>query len=216
MKKSFVLYTDIKQFIDNMNNEQAGELFRAILNHETDEDVVLDDAIVKTVFPFIKSKLDDANVKYEAKREKNRENAKKRWDKVKSDNMRPHTDACDTMPTDTVTDTDTDIISNDINNKACDKNYSNYNNPNVTMPLDNFKKAWGDVKWYSTSTKEAWIKVKGWEQTQHILDHLKLWQESEEWAKERGKYKPKSSDFLLEYLEQKPTPKKVINPDDPF
>jgi len=110
MKKSFVLYTDIEQFVDNMNNEQAGELFRAILNHETGKDVVLKDAIVKTVFPFIKTKLDEASVKYDRKRKQNSKNASKRWDATVSDSMRPHATASEPMPTDTVTVTVTDTV----------------------------------------------------------------------------------------------------------
>ena len=115
-KKSFILYTDIRHFVDNMSDEQAGVFIKAVFSYACDGGVSgISDPMTMSVFSFVKDKIDHASDKYLKRCEKNRENARKRWGAKESEDMQPHANVCEAMPNDndTVSDNDTDnnIIS---------------------------------------------------------------------------------------------------------
>lgn len=64
-KKSFVMYESWGAAIEKINNEQAGELIKAIYAFQKNPDVVPEDPAIAFVFEIIKQKLEEDNKRYE-------------------------------------------------------------------------------------------------------------------------------------------------------
>lgn len=117
-QKGFIVYGDIGTVIDELSDEQAGQLFRGMVKYFTEGKEPKFSGILKFVFIPIKQQMDRDSQKYDAKCKKNRDNIQSYWDKVKSDTneyerIRPYTTATNTNTnTKTNTDTDTDTTTN--------------------------------------------------------------------------------------------------------
>lgn len=103
-QKGFIVYGDIDAVIEELNDEQVGQLFRGMVRYFTEGKVPKFSGILKYVFIPIKQQMDRDNEKYTAKCEKNRENIKAYWERTK-ENERIRTN---TTATNTNTNTDTD------------------------------------------------------------------------------------------------------------
>jgi hypothetical protein len=120
-KNSFKLFTDYAEIFDNLSDEQAGQLIKAIFAHETGQEYSLD-GLLNAVFVPIRQQLDRNRESYNTICEKNRQNIQKRWDNntTVSVGIRPYdsVSANDTKNTDTDKDKDTDTDKDtDKNNK---------------------------------------------------------------------------------------------------
>lgn len=93
MKKSFLLYSDQHDPIKALSLEQKGLLFENIFLFQNGHDVDILDPVVNMAFSFFKQVFDRDESKYLERCEKNRENAKKRWEKNNANNA----NACDGM-----------------------------------------------------------------------------------------------------------------------
>ncbi len=89
-KSSFLIYLDYEEQFNLLTDEQIGRLMRAIIKYEKTREIPQLNGIVKMAFSFIKTQLDRDREKYEARCEKNRENAKKggRPRKNQKDNLK--------------------------------------------------------------------------------------------------------------------------------
>ena len=89
-KSSFLIYLDYEEQFNLLTDEQVGQLMRAIIKYEKTREIPQLDGVVKMAFSFIKTQLDRDREKYEARCEKNRENAKKggRPRKNQKDNLK--------------------------------------------------------------------------------------------------------------------------------
>lgn len=89
-KSSFLIYLDYEEQFNLLTDEQIGQLMRAIIKYEKTREIPQLNGIVKMAFSFIKTQLDRDREKYEARCEKNRENAKKggRPRKNQKDNLK--------------------------------------------------------------------------------------------------------------------------------
>lgn len=89
-KSSFLIYLDYEEQFNLLTDEQIGQLMRAIIKYEKTREIPQLNGIVKMAFSFIKTQLDRDREKYEARCEKNRENAKKggRPRKNQNDNLK--------------------------------------------------------------------------------------------------------------------------------
>ena len=89
-KSSFLIYLDYEEQFNLLTDEQIGQLMRAIIKYEKTREIPKLNGIVKMAFSFIKTQLDRDREKYEARCEKNRENAKKggRPRKNQKDNLK--------------------------------------------------------------------------------------------------------------------------------
>lgn len=76
-KASFLIYLDYQEQFELLTDEQVGQLIKAIIKYEKTGEIVELDGMTKMAFSFIKTQLDRDREKYQAKCEKNRENAKK-------------------------------------------------------------------------------------------------------------------------------------------
>ena len=114
-KKSFLLYVDLIHTIEKLNDEQTGMLFKHILRYVNDLDPEPQDQFTEVVFEPIKQSLKRDLIKYEGIRERNKENANKRWNTKECDRIQPHTTATKRIPKHTKNaDSDNDN-DNDIN-----------------------------------------------------------------------------------------------------
>lgn len=100
MRDSLVLHTDHFEQIEVLSMEQRGVLLTAIMQYQTGGEVPEMDAVTKMCFGFIRMQLDRDNAKFEAKCQRNAENAKRRWDANACDRMPENANACDRMPDD--------------------------------------------------------------------------------------------------------------------
>jgi len=78
-KNSFLIYLDYQEQFDLLSDEEAGILIKAIIKYEKTQEVPRLNGMVKMAFSFIKTQLDRDREKYQEKCEKNKENARKRW-----------------------------------------------------------------------------------------------------------------------------------------
>lgn len=83
--KSFILYTEQKEVIDSLTDEQAGQLFKGIFKYVNGEDVEFD-GMLKVAFIPIKQNLDRNIEKWNEVKEKRKKagkiGAEKRWNNV--------------------------------------------------------------------------------------------------------------------------------------
>ena len=88
-KKSFLLYTDLIHTVNKLNDEQAGQLFKHVLEYVNDLNPQTDDILLQVCFEPIRQSLKRDLRKYENMREKKREagkkGANKRWQKIADD-----------------------------------------------------------------------------------------------------------------------------------
>ena len=104
-KKSFVLYCDIIHTIEQLTDEQAGHLFKHVLQYVNDMNPETDNVITKIAFEPIKQQLKRDLVRYEKIRERNALSARMRWD----------AHACERMPNDAKNADNDNDNDNDIN-----------------------------------------------------------------------------------------------------
>ena len=77
----FMLERDQKTIIDELDNKEAGIIFKAIYEYETTGEEPKLNKSLRIVFKQFKVKLDYYNEEYEEKCRINKENAEKRWQK---------------------------------------------------------------------------------------------------------------------------------------
>lgn len=115
-QKGFIVYGDIKAVIDEMSDDQVAQLFRGMVDYFTEGRVPEFTGVLKFVWIPIQQQMDRDVEKYVEKCERNRANARKRWD-AEDDatayaRMRTHAmDANTNTNTDTNTKTDTDTTT---------------------------------------------------------------------------------------------------------
>lgn len=100
-KNGFLLYKDLIKTVQKLPKDKAGELFMHILKYVNDENPETDDLLIEVAFEPVKQKLKRDLKKYEETKEKNRENANKRWQKEKpteSSGTKKNATASDRIP----------------------------------------------------------------------------------------------------------------------
>jgi hypothetical protein len=83
-KKSFLIYCDIIHTVEQLTDEQAGDLFKHILRYVNDLNPQSDSVITKIAFEPIRQALKRDLDKYESIRKRNSDNARMRWDATAS------------------------------------------------------------------------------------------------------------------------------------
>lgn len=115
-QKGFVVYGDVQAVVDELNDEQTGKLFKAMINYFATGKAPRFDGILKYVWIPIRQQMDRDKEKYDAKCEKNRQNIKDYWERTKeNERIRTNTTATNTKTntnTDTKTNTDTTTTTN--------------------------------------------------------------------------------------------------------
>lgn len=116
-QRTAVIYSDWKDLIEEISNEDAGIIFKNLLRM-LDNEMMLDEPSEKGVWRFIAKKFGDGIQKWNEKSRANSRIAKERWEKSRQpkddadvcERMRTYANACEpknaqceTMPTVTVT-----------------------------------------------------------------------------------------------------------------
>ena len=120
-QKGFVVYGDIEESLNELTDEQVAKLFRGMVKYFKTGKNPKFTGVLKFVFIPIKQQMDRDAEKYDRRCEKNRENVKKRYERIQSntnvyDGIRTYTNATNTntnKDTKTKTDTDTDTMSSE-------------------------------------------------------------------------------------------------------
>ena len=144
MNDSFILYTSDYQLIEELTDEQLGQLTRALFIYARDGEVIKLDPVVRMAFVFIKDKIDRNQQKYQKKCERNRENIRKRWNKSNTNDTKENeripndTSVYERIPNDTTrylydsdSDSDSDVSKETDNNIPSKEGLSISENPKV-------------------------------------------------------------------------------------
>ena len=117
-KKSFILYTDLKNTVDKLPDEYKGKLFQMILDYVNDKNPATDDLLLQIAFEPIKLQLKRDLKKYNSYIDKQRQNGKKGGRPKKTVNLKTEK----TQPflekpkkADTVTVTVNDTVTDNVN-----------------------------------------------------------------------------------------------------
>lgn len=114
-KKGFIVYDDNMEVVSRLSDEEAGQLFKSMLGYSITGKDPKFKGILEFVFIPIKQQMDRDLEKYEAKCEKNRENANKRWSNAnacdRTNRNANYADKDTDKDIDTKKDTDTDTTT---------------------------------------------------------------------------------------------------------
>lgn len=148
-KKSVLLYCDIIHTVEELDDADAGLLFKHYLRYINDQNPDPPSKLIKIVFEPIKQNLKRDLKKWEQKSAKNSESAKKRWSERTEENAnaserteRNAKDADKVTVKDTVTVNDTDNVKEKVIKKK--------RIVDLIFPFDseNFKEQWENWKQY--------------------------------------------------------------------
>ena len=118
-QKGFVVYGDVQAVVDELNDEQTGRLFKAMITYFATGKAPKFDGILKFVWIPIQQQMDRDKEKYDAKCEKNRAKIQKYWDSVKANTNEYNSIQTYTNATNTNTNTNTKTNTNtDTNTKT--------------------------------------------------------------------------------------------------
>lgn len=112
-KKSFTAYCDWIEIFEELTDNEAGKLVKHLLRYVNDLNPEAPDRVTKLTFTPIKNTLKRDLKKWQEKREKNRENARKRWDKKDAT-------ACDRIKNDANNAVSVSVSVSDINNNSAE------------------------------------------------------------------------------------------------
>jgi len=118
-KKSFVLYSDQKELIEALSDEQAGKLIKHIYKYVNDENPKLEDPILNIAFVPIKQQLKRDLQKWEDQRKQRSEAGKKsaKSRKRKSTSVNERQRASTVNVNDNVNVNVNDNVNDNVNNK---------------------------------------------------------------------------------------------------
>lgn len=120
-KKSFIIYQNWATLFENLEDEKAGMLIKAICAYSNGKEVEIQDVSINAVFQMIAEKLSEDGQKYAETVKKRADAVNKRWQKNKEEiqndtneyiSIQKNTKVEEKIQNDSDTDTDTDTDNN--------------------------------------------------------------------------------------------------------
>lgn len=158
-KKSFILYCDIINTVAKLPDEQAGKLFKIILEYVNDNNPCVDDLLLQIAFEPIKQQLKRDLIEWETIREKRVIAGKASAYKRKRELT--HVGKCQHMSTVNVNDTVTVTVNDTVNENK--KNTFNFKNALIEIGVtEQIASDWMAVRKTkkATNTQTAFIAIK--------------------------------------------------------
>jgi len=91
-RSAFVLPKSQKEIIDQLTDEEAGQIFKAIYEYECNKNIIKFNKYLQIIFTQFKIELDKNAKLYDERCQKNRENVQKRWENTNVyERIRPNT-----------------------------------------------------------------------------------------------------------------------------
>ena len=207
-KNSFVLYTDLLHTVEKLPDDQAGKLFKIILEYVNDKDPEIEDLLLQVVFEPIKQQMKRDLKKWEKYIEKQRENGKKggrppktqetqgepKKPKPFSENPTEPKKADNVNVSVTVSDNVTDNAKRDISERKRSFAQKVINHFDKEFPLDDLKEFCD----YWTEHGENDRKMK-FEKVESFDWNLRV----RNWMKRRDKFKTNKPQSFQDELEQR-------------
>ena len=139
MKKSFVIHTDSLSILDDLTDEQAGQLFKAIKSYHEGEDSDLD-TIIRIAFNPFRNQFQRDQEKYLNRVEVNRANGSKGGKKkvANASKRKPKVAILADSDSDSVSDNDSKSVSN----SKSDKDKNNIKGLVFAFDSDSFLHTW--------------------------------------------------------------------------
>jgi hypothetical protein len=135
--KSFLLYKDSLSILKQLTDEEAGKLFKAIYEYQTNN-ILPQDRLITIIFETFLNQFKRDDQKYQNVIERNKNNIAKRWNKIDTKN----TSGKIGIPKDTK---NTDSDSDSVTDKDKDINISISNKPNKEIHVgfeNDFQELW--------------------------------------------------------------------------
>lgn len=209
-KNGFLLYKDLIHSVKKLPKEKAGELFMHILQYVNDENPETDDLLIELAFEPVKQALKRDLKKYEQTKEKNRENARKRWHKPETEAMPKHATASDRIPPN-AKHADIDIGSDSDSGSDTDILLEKETKDHFSKNVQDGKNAAPE-----TSKKVAQKKVSI-DELEMPAEFVEIWEEWRQYRKDRklkgyaaAQYEQKAVNNLLEYSNKDPVAARQI------
>ena len=197
-KKSFVLYMDYAEHLEQLTDADCGILFRAIFDHmdpDKPEPTLAPGTAVAMAYSFIRAQLDRDRQAYEEKCEKNRKTAIEAAERRKqsqanaSERQRTQTNAGNRQHNDTDNDNDNDT----------DNDNDNDTDTNITPPAepdgDNEKKEPLQDRRFDEFRK-LYPKKPNAEWFDRIMAAVQKAKNSAQWTRNNGQYIPNPATWL--------------------
>lgn len=109
---------DTERMLEDFTNEEAGKILKGLLAYANrGEEFETEDRAMRCLFKTIQANIDRNYEKYEAKCERNRQIAQKRWEKKSKGTHKEDTNECERIPTHTNAYERTRTLPNEIENE---------------------------------------------------------------------------------------------------
>ena len=140
-KKSFLLYVDIIHSVNILDNEEAGQLFKHILDYVNDKNPILEDRLLQATFEPIRQSLKRDLQKYDKRVDVARHNGEKGGRPRKAE-ITKKTQSVKNKPRKPVSDSDSVSVSDSVNVSVSDSV--------INLPFNSkrFSNAWSLWKEY--------------------------------------------------------------------
>ena len=159
-KKSFLLYCDLIHTVQKLNDQQAGKLFKHVLEYVNDLNPQTDDILLQVCFEPIRQSLKRDLQKYENIREKKSEagkkGANKRWQKIADDST-----AIKPMANIAVSVSDSDIYKSFAHLSISEKEFKKLEVDYTKQQIDETLEAIENFK-NNTKYKSLYLTAKNW------------------------------------------------------
>ena len=178
-KKSFLLYCDLIHTVQKLSDEQAGKLFKHVLEYVNDLNPETEDLLTQVCFEPIKQNLKRDLQKYEQIRKKKSEAGKKgmakRWSKDNNDNTcyKPITEITDNVIVN-VKDIYRSFAHLSMSLEQFNKLEADYNKQQIDSCLDSIENFKNNKKYKSLYlTAKNWLKKEQTKEEVQTLNKFK-------------------------------------------